>query len=120
MPTWSQLVFCMHSFALSYILLCSVLCAQERSCTVESDQRRETVESLAKHVGKEYFDAETAEKLSQRLKEELANARYDDVTTLQDLARRLTRDMFEVTKDKHLSVIVARQSDMKDDSVKEP
>jgi C-terminal processing protease CtpA/Prc len=110
----------MQSLGLSYILLCFVLSAQERPRPVKSDLVRETVESLAKHVGKEYFDAETAEKVGQRLKEGLAHGRYDDVPSLPALAKRLTRDMFEVTKDNHLSVFVARQSDLEDDSHKKP
>ncbi len=116
----SRLLVSMRSFGLSYILLCSGLCAQERSCPVESDLVRETVESLAKLVGEEYFEPETAKQVGQRLKEQLVKGRYDDVPTLQALARRLTRDMFEVAKDNHLSVSVARQSDWEDNSVKKP
>jgi hypothetical protein len=68
------------------MLLYSVVCAREPSRPLERAQIREAVESLATKVDKEYFDTETAEKLSQRLREELAQAQYDEVASLEELA----------------------------------
>jgi retinol-binding protein 3 len=114
----SHLLVSLQSLGLLCILLASVLCGQDRP--VDRNLIRETVESLAKLIGDEYFDAETAERVGERLQEQLAAGRYDDVPSLPALAKKLTDDLFEVTKDKHLAVFVSHPADKDEDGDKKP
>lgn len=102
------------------LFLCSALPAQRPSPPVAKDLIQGTVESLAKIVGQEYFDAEMAERVGKRLRDDLAQGQYDDASSPRSLARMLTRDVFAVTKDKHLSVFVVRKSDADESSDNKP
>ena len=69
-----------------------------------------TVDSLASVVRDEYVDAEVATRVEGSLRKWLAEGRYADVRTPEDLSRSLTRDLVALTSDKHLAVVVDRES----------
>jgi peptidase S41-like protein len=73
---------------------------------IDRDLVRDTVESLAAVVRREYMDAETAGRVDASLRKRLASDRYAGARSREDLAAMLTRDLFELTRDKHLSVAV--------------
>jgi retinol-binding protein 3 len=58
----------------------------------------------------EYFDARVAESVSGEIRRRFQAGRYADSTTNQDLANRLTADLYELTRDKHVAVRVRRSS----------
>jgi C-terminal processing protease CtpA/Prc len=66
----------------------------------------ETVDSLASVVHREYVDAEMAARVDAFLRRSLAEGKYGDVQMPEALAAILTRDLFALTRDKHLSVAV--------------
>jgi C-terminal processing protease CtpA/Prc len=70
----------------------------------------DTVESLATVVNREYFDPDVAARVAISVRERLAQGRYRNAETVESLAGQLTRDLFEVTKDKHLAVEVIRST----------
>jgi hypothetical protein len=61
---------------------------------------------MARTIAAEYFDAETADRTRAALLERLGSGRYDQPATAADFARFVTRDLFELTHDKHLTLNV--------------
>lgn len=102
-------IFSVWPLTISVILLCSVAFAQESSGPAGPMLILETVDALADLVDKEYFDAEMADRIAHRLKDKLAQGHYVDVSSERDLATELTRDMFVLSKDKHLTVFEVDQ-----------
>jgi C-terminal processing protease CtpA/Prc len=80
--------------------------AQQSSSPLDGPLIESTVRSLASIAQQEYFDAEVGQRVSESLKERLADGCYADSRTLPSLAEALTRDLFAVTSDKHLAVAV--------------
>jgi C-terminal processing protease CtpA/Prc len=75
-----------------------------------------SVESVAATVDREYFDAATAAQVASSLRKRLADGGYGEVKTLKSLAEKLTQDMFDMTKDKHLAVTVVEERSLKSTS----
>ncbi len=67
---------------------------------------RETVDSLAVVVDREYFDPEVAARVAASLRRWSQEGRYAQLQTPQALAAALTRDLLETSHDKHLAVAV--------------
>src|SRR5262245_61123614 len=65
---------------------------------------RATVEDVAAIIQREYMDAEMAVRAADDLRRRLASSEYAATSTPDELARRLTRDLFAVTNDKHIAV----------------
>src|SRR5512133_3573244 len=73
----------------------------------------ETVQTLGTALNREYFDPAVATKVAKALQQQLAEGRYQKVSTCEELAKALTDDLYAMTKDKHLVVssIVEASSD---------
>jgi C-terminal processing protease CtpA/Prc len=65
---------------------------------------RQTVESLATVVNREYVDADVAARVDASLRRSLAEGRYAGVRTLEELRAALNSELFAMTQDKHLAV----------------
>jgi hypothetical protein len=76
--------------------------------SIDPDTLSPTVRGAADTFGANYFDAARGERVSRELKRRLADGQYSKVTTNQELAERLTRDLFELARDKHVAVHVRR------------
>jgi hypothetical protein len=74
---------------------------------VDNHLVRQTVETLSTTFRREYMDAEIAARVDASLRQRLAEDRYAGIASAEALASLLTRDLFELTRDKHLSVSVA-------------
>jgi hypothetical protein len=64
------------------------------------------VESTATTITAEYFDPRVGASTGAALRARLASGRYDAAATPRELATALTRDLYELTHDKHLAVTV--------------
>ena len=86
--------------------------AVERSQPQSTDSLRvpEALESLAAVVEREYFDPDMAARIARAVRARISQDRYRDVSTLDALARTLTQDLYELSRDKHLSVRVVEQA----------
>jgi retinol-binding protein 3 len=69
----------------------------------------DTVQSLAAAVEREYFDPAIGGEVRATLLQRLAAGRYAGADTADALARMLTADLFELTRDKHLAVSVVTE-----------
>src|SRR5260370_38036963 len=70
---------------------------------IDRDLVRDTVESLATVVRREYMDAETAGRVDASLRKWLAEDLDAGAVAPEGLASLLTRDLLGLTRDKHLS-----------------
>ena len=73
---------------------------------VELDEMmvRETVETVAAVVDREYFDREVASRVEKGLRDRLQLGRYTVAESAEELAQLLTEHLYAMTRDKHLSV----------------
>ena len=73
--------------------------------TVDAALRTQVIEGAIGHMQKAYIFADVAEKMAAALREKAAKNEYDAITAPRELADRLTRDLQEVSRDKHLRII---------------
>ncbi len=67
------------------------------------------VRDVATVFAREYFDISLSQKVAAELNARVAAGRYHDAGTAANLAKRLTADFYELTKDKHIAVAIARR-----------
>jgi len=77
---------------------------------LDKKQIEESVNAVAETIQAEYFDAEVAERVSSCLRQWNMQGRYADVKSLEELATKLTADLFELTHDRHLAVTVSKSN----------
>lgn len=74
---------------------------------------RDTIDSAVRQVttvfSNEYFDIPLSQKVVAELDARVTAGRYHGTGTAANLAKRLTADFYELTKDKHISVAIARR-----------
>lgn len=74
---------------------------------------RAAIEAAVRHVAivfaDQYFDIPLSKAVAAEITLRAAAGRYDSAGAPADLAKRLTADFFELTKDKHIAVAIARR-----------
>ena len=76
----------------------------DASATIDSAGRAATIELLASELHARYVFPAKAAEVETALRRYLANGRYARLTDANAFAETLTRDMYEITRDKHLRV----------------
>jgi retinol-binding protein 3 len=71
---------------------------------VDAARRQTVVASLSRELEGHYVLADVAQKMSVALAQQLARGGYDNISDAADLAEALTRDLRQVSHDKHLRV----------------
>jgi hypothetical protein len=74
---------------------------------VDAAMRAKMVERLSAKLNEAYVFPEVAKKMEASLRKKLKAGAYDKLTQPDELAGALTRDIQEVSKDKHLTVLYA-------------
>jgi retinol-binding protein 3 len=97
--------------AIAMILLGAAALGQRATAPLDPALIRSTVESLSRVIEREYFDVAIAAKVDSALQAALAEGRYLAAPTSGALAAALTRDLYAVTRDKHLAVTLKRPPD---------
>ncbi len=82
---------------------------EQPDMAVDAAARREVVESLLKRLNEAYIFPETAAKMERSVRERLDRGEYDKLTSAKQFAERLTADLQEVSRDKHLRVRYSHQ-----------
>ncbi|HEX8336186.1 MAG TPA: S41 family peptidase [Pyrinomonadaceae bacterium] len=77
---------------------------EQPDMAVDAAARREVIENLLKRLGDSYVFPDTAAKMERAVRERLDRGEYDKVTSAKQFAERLTADLREVSRDKHLGV----------------
>jgi hypothetical protein len=78
------------------------------SRTVDAARRRAVIDVASRELEAHYVSAEVAQKMSEQLRQKAARGDYDSVTDAERLAQTLTRDLQQVSGDKHLQVRFGR------------
>ena len=73
--------------------------------TVDAALRTQVIDGAIGHLQKAYIFAEVAENMTAALRAKAAKNEYDSITAPRDFAERLTRDLQEVSRDKHLRIV---------------
>src|SRR5215831_8512866 len=92
------------------VFLCVASSAESFQSSLDAAFISKTVDSLTAVVNREYFDPDVAKEVETALRKPSAIATYITARDADELAMMLTRDMYQVTGDKHLSVDVVRQA----------
>ncbi|MES2275998.1 MAG: S41 family peptidase [Bacteroidota bacterium] len=66
--------------------------------------KKEVVDSLSKSLIKNYIFPDTARRMGNKIRENLAKGLYDTISNPRDFARKLTKDLRSVYNDLHLSM----------------
>jgi retinol-binding protein 3 len=88
--------------------------------TVDAAARKEVVENLIKRLDEAYVFPETAAKIEQALRAASARGEYEQVTSAEQFAEKLTADLREASHDKHLGVYYSAKALPQDLDPKEP
>jgi retinol-binding protein 3 len=71
---------------------------------IDAKTRTQVIDKVLQEIDENYVFPEVAEKMRQAIQARVEKKEYDDVSTGQELAQRLTAHLQEVSKDKHLRV----------------
>ncbi|HVF57491.1 MAG TPA: hypothetical protein VM934_15155, partial [Pyrinomonadaceae bacterium] len=82
---------------------------EQPDMALDAAARKEVVESLLKRLGDAYVFPDTAAKMERAVRERLDRGEYDKVTSAKQFAEKLTADIQEVSRDKHLRVRYSHQ-----------
>ncbi len=77
---------------------------EQPDLTIEAKVRAEVIEGVIKNLNQSYVFPETARKMESAIRDRLSKKEYDQITSAKAFAAKLTADLQEVSRDKHLRV----------------
>ena len=77
---------------------------EQPDITIDAAARKEVIENLVKKLNDSYIFPDVAAKMEQAVRARLARGEYDQITSAKQFAQKLTADVQEVSRDKHLRV----------------
>ncbi|HEY0170539.1 MAG TPA: S41 family peptidase [Pyrinomonadaceae bacterium] len=78
--------------------------AEPPDMTVDAAARKEVIENLIKRLNESYIFADAAARMEQAVRARAAKGEYDQINSAKKFAEKLTADVQEVSRDKHLRV----------------
>src|SRR5215212_1219403 len=72
--------------------------------TIDAATRTQVVDGVLKRLNDSYVFPDVAKKMEQSIRERASKKEYDQITSAKDFAAKLTKDLQEVSHDKHLRV----------------
>lgn len=95
------------AFILALMLLNGVAQAQQPELpdlTIDAAVRTQVIDGVLKRINDAYVFPDMAKKMEQSIRERVSNKEYDQITSAKEFVARLTKDLQEVSHDKHLRV----------------
>jgi retinol-binding protein 3 len=77
---------------------------QQPDLNIDADVRRQVIETAIKRLNDGYVFADVAQAMEKAVRDRAAKGEYDQITSAQAFAEKLTSDLQAVSKDKHLRV----------------
>jgi retinol-binding protein 3 len=77
---------------------------QQPDMTIDAATRAQVVDGIISHLKKSYIFLETANAMEKDLRGRMQNKEYDSLTSAKEFAKKLTTDLQNISKDKHLRV----------------
>jgi hypothetical protein len=93
-------------FAFAILLGGAVRAAAQAAPPLDPQIIQDTIESVGVVVHREYFDPEVGMQVESALREGLSEGRFPNLTTAREVADTVTRELYTLTHDKHLAVLV--------------
>jgi hypothetical protein len=97
-----------HLRSIGGLLVMLVLAMRASAQSLDAAAIGTAVRAVADVFEREYFDVALSKTTAEEIVRRLDAGRYAGAASPSDLAQRLTRDFFELTKDKHVIVAVPR------------
>jgi len=97
----------MITTALALLLTASMAFTQtggQEDKPIDSKMQAEIIDSIAQALNEVYVFPDVAKKMEKYLRKQYKDKSYADLTGMQDFTRKLTEDLQEISKDKHLHV----------------
>jgi len=85
----------------------SAFAQEPKAPTLDAAKRQAIVDEIASLLNKNYIFAETAKKMEEKIRDRLKNGDYDKLSGAPEFAQAVSRDLGEVSKDKHLGFAFA-------------
>lgn len=82
---------------------------EQPDMTLDAAARKEVIESLIKRLNDAYIFPDVAGKMEQAVRARIAKGEYEQITSAKKFAEKLTADVQEVSRDKHLRVRYSAQ-----------
>jgi len=79
--------------------------AKEKELKIDKAEKEEVVERIGKILTSTYIYPETAQKMSDHIAGKLEKGQYDSITSPNQFADRLARDLRIISKDLHIRVV---------------
>ena len=77
----------------------------DKPLPIDAAGRAKAIEAILKELEERYVFPEVAKKMRQAIEARIERKEYDGVDTGQELAKKLTAHLQEISKDKHLRVM---------------
>lgn len=77
---------------------------QMSDMTIDNATRTAVIDTLLKELNDSYVFPEVAKRMETDVRNRMKNKEYENITSAQEFAKKLTEDLQSVSKDKHLSV----------------
>ncbi|MFH1314293.1 MAG: S41 family peptidase [Candidatus Eisenbacteria bacterium] len=81
-----------------------VMVRQGTSESIDQNTKAAIIDSVSKALNDVYVFPDVARKMEKQIRHNLKTKAYQNLTTYDDFANQLSADLFEIAKDKHLSV----------------
>jgi retinol-binding protein 3 len=83
--------------------------------SLDSTARATLIDSLIQKLHDNYIFPDVAQQMDAAIRAKAGSGAYDDLTTLEDLCKRLTEDLQEVSHDKHLRLFYHAEPEPNDE-----
>src|SRR5262245_57220352 len=90
----------------------AIACAQpeQPDLTIDAATRTQVIDGILKRLNDSYVFPEVEKKMEQSIRERVDKKEYDQITSTNQFATKLTEDLQAVSHDKHLRVRYSKQS----------
>jgi hypothetical protein len=75
--------------------------------TIDAKTQLEIIDSVSQALNKSYIFADIAKKMEKHIRQQYNNKIYKELTSTRDFTQKLTEDLREISKDRHLGVMFA-------------
>jgi hypothetical protein len=82
---------------------------EQPDITIDAATRNEVIDAALKRLSEAYVFPETAARMGEAIRARVSKKEYEEITSAKELARKLTTDLQEVSRDKHLRVRYSHQ-----------
>ncbi len=76
---------------------------------IDAQFQQEVIDSVSKSLNEVYVFPEVAKEMEKYLRQQYGDGKYKDLTSLEQFCQKLTQDLQEISKDRHLRVVFASE-----------